>query len=102
MMRSSTPTAAVPKAFVMVKPTIAGTLKVGKTVSAVTGTWSPTPSSFTYQWRRDNVPIAGATKSTYKIVAADAGHALSVFVTGHKPGYYSGSIDNDWIYFPTK
>jgi len=70
-------------------PYISGTVKVGKTVTAAKGTWSPTPSSYSYQWYRDGVAISGATKSTYKLVAADAGKKLTVKVTAKRSGYAS-------------
>jgi hypothetical protein len=66
-------------------PTVGGTVKVGKTVTAAKGTWASTPKlSYAYQWYRctvsgiaaDSAPgtctlITGATKSTYKLLAAD-------------------------------
>ncbi|MEI6156447.1 MAG: hypothetical protein WCP88_04530 [bacterium] len=66
-------------------PTVGGVVKVGRTLTAAKGTWtgSPTPT-YAYQWYRctatgvaeATVPgtctvIAGATKSTYKLLAAD-------------------------------
>lgn len=80
------------------EPVITGTLKVGKTVTASTSGWAPTPTSFTYEWRRDNFPIAGATGKTYTITKADADHALSVYVKPAKAGYYSPAIDCDAVY----
>jgi hypothetical protein len=69
-------------------PTISGTTQVGQTLSATTGTWD-TGVSFTYQWLRDGSAIANATNSTYTLVAADQGHAISVSVKGSKTGYAS-------------
>ncbi|HEY4094539.1 MAG TPA: DUF2341 domain-containing protein [Baekduia sp.] len=71
-------------------PTIAGTIRVGQTVTAAPGTWSPsaTPS---YQWLRDGRPIAGATGASYVVVAADAGRQLSVKVTEAPSGVGSES-----------
>ncbi|WP_456505844.1 hypothetical protein [Arthrobacter sp. UYCu723] len=45
------------------------------------------PMSFLYQWKRDGQPIAGATASTYKIVADDKGHQIAVVVTATAVGY---------------
>jgi hypothetical protein len=77
-------------------PTVGGVLRVGRTLTAAKGTWTATPTAtYRYQWYRctaagaatSTVPgtctlIAGATKSTYKLVAADkaAGH-IRVTVT---------------------
>ncbi len=68
-------------------PTISGTAKVGSTLTANTGTWSPTPTAFTYQWLRNGTAISGATSATYKLVTADAGKSLTVKVTGSRNAY---------------
>jgi hypothetical protein len=66
-------------------PTVGGVLRVGRTLTAVKGTWTATPAAtYRYQWYRctatgaaaATVPgtctlIAGATKSTYKLLTAD-------------------------------
>ena len=66
-------------------PTVGGVLRVGRTLTAAKGTWTATPTAtYRYQWYRcaatgaaaSTVPgtctlIAGATKSTYKLLAAD-------------------------------
>lgn len=72
------------------KPTVSGTLAVGSTLTAKPGTWTKS-TSFTYQWLRGGKSISGATTSTYKLVAADAGKQISVKVTGKKSGYTSAS-----------
>ncbi|WP_426323971.1 hypothetical protein [Microbacterium sp. E-13] len=68
-------------------PTISGTAKVGSTLTANTGTWSPTPTTFAYQWLRNGTAISGATSATYKLVTADAGKSLTVKVTGSRNAY---------------
>jgi hypothetical protein len=68
------------------QPAVTGTGAVGKPVSVSTGTWSPTPSAYSYTWQRCNAngricaPIAGATLSTYTVTAADSGHQLVAIV----------------------
>jgi hypothetical protein len=68
------------------QPTIAGTGKVGETLTASTGTWSGSPTSYNYAWQRCNangricVPIANATSPTYTATSADAGHKLLAIV----------------------
>nr|WP_257910014.1 hypothetical protein [Janibacter limosus] len=68
-------------------PTITGTRGVGKTLTATKGTWSPTPTSYTYRWKRNGVSITGATKSTYTPTSADAGRRLTVSVAARRTGY---------------
>ncbi|WP_307386476.1 cutinase family protein [Microbacterium sp. SORGH_AS_0969] len=72
-------------------PRISGTIEIGKTVTASTGTWTPTPDSFGYQWKRNGTAINGATSKTYAITQADAGAKLTVTVTGMKANYASTS-----------
>ena len=66
-------------------PTISGTAQVGETLTAstsgITDTDGLTNATFTYQWLADDADIAGATGSTYTLVAADAGKAIKVQVS---------------------
>lgn len=70
-------------------PTISGTPKVGQTLTAVAGTWSGNPTSFTYQWQQCDIDVAacsnlvGATGRTYVVPLADLGYRLRVAVTAH-------------------
>jgi peptidoglycan hydrolase-like protein with peptidoglycan-binding domain/cell wall-associated NlpC family hydrolase len=72
-------------------PTVKGTARVGQKLTATAGTWKPAPVTLAYQWLRDGTAIAGATKSTYTVQAADVDAKLSVTVTGTKAGYESAS-----------
>jgi hypothetical protein len=69
-------------------PTISGSAQQGQTLTADPGTWSGTqPIGYAYQWRRCDsagascADIAGATATTYALVAADVGARLRVAVT---------------------
>jgi ATP-dependent Clp protease adapter protein ClpS len=68
-------------------PTVSGTAKVGKTLKAKPGTWSPKPTSYSYQWYRDGERIAGATQTSYTLTAADQGHKVTVKARGHRIDY---------------
>jgi Cutinase len=68
-------------------PRITGTPAVGATLTASAGTWTPAPVTLKYVWYRSSRPIPYATRATYKLVASDAGTAVSVRVTGTRTGY---------------
>lgn len=68
-------------------PGIVGTAQVGASLSATAGTWSGSPTSYAYQWRRCDVAgancldVAGATTSSFTPAAAHAGATLRVSVS---------------------
>ena len=61
--------------------TIAGTPTYGQVLTASAVDVAGSPTSTTYQWKRGGVTIAGATSSTYPLVAADVTSAISVAIT---------------------
>lgn len=67
-------------------PKVSGTAKVGSTLTATPGTWSPT-AGVTYQWRSAGVDIAGATKPTLTVGEAQLGKRIRVRVTATRTGY---------------
>ena len=85
----SAPLASVVKASLEAapKPVVAGTAKIGSTLTATAGEWKPTGVKLSYQWYRGKTAIKGATKATYKLTSADGGKAITVTVTGSKTGY---------------
>ena len=66
-----------------------GTLKVGKTLTALAPTSSPVATSVRFQWLRNGVAIKGlaAKRAKYRLVRADRGKRISVRVTALAPGY---------------
>lgn len=61
-------------------PSTSGGTTVGSTRTATTGTWTNSPSSFTYQWTRNGSNIGGETASTYLTVLADDGNDVACVV----------------------
>jgi hypothetical protein len=61
-------------------PTITGTTTVGSALSVSNGTWSGSPTGYSYQWLRDGDEIASATASSYTLVAGDSGAMIGCSV----------------------
>ncbi|HLY86205.1 MAG TPA: hypothetical protein VKO84_06825 [Gaiellaceae bacterium] len=73
-------------------PTISGTAQEGQALSTSNGSWTGSPTSYTYAWSRCDasggscVAIGGAAAATYTAVTADVGHTLRVTVTAQNTG----------------
>jgi hypothetical protein len=67
-------------------PRVTGTTRVGSTVRASVGRWSPT-ASLSYRWYADGQPISGATKSSYTLKGAEYGKRITVSVRSYRSGY---------------
>jgi hypothetical protein len=90
---TSAPTTAVAKAAAAKatkRPAIIGTAKVGRTVKATTGTWSPTGNMYVFEWRLNGKAIRGATGRTLKLTAAMRGKRLTVTVIAMRAGHLDG------------
>jgi hypothetical protein len=61
-------------------PAITGSATVGSVLTATTGTWSNSPTSYAYQWARAGSSISGATSSTYTVASADLGKGITCTV----------------------
>jgi prepilin-type N-terminal cleavage/methylation domain-containing protein len=70
-----------------VAPSISGTVQEGQLLTAQNGTWSNSPTAYTYQWQRSTdsganwSSISGQTAQTYFLASADAGNVVRVQVT---------------------
>ncbi|WP_030440059.1 hypothetical protein [Actinoplanes subtropicus] len=75
-----------PALQVTTMPSISGTARVGATVTAIPGRWTPAATSYTYQWLANGTPISGATAPTYTIPASLLARTLTiaVAVTAHR------------------
>lgn len=67
----------------------------GAGVASVTnGTWTQSPTSYTYQWLRNSAPIFNATAASYTLAAADVGSNLSCIVTATNPDGSGNATSN--------
>lgn len=68
-------------------PRIAGTLVQGRALTASTGSWTGSVTSYRYSWYACNTPgtrcvgVSGASGSTHRLTASDVGHRMRVAVT---------------------
>jgi hypothetical protein len=68
-------------------PTISGTPQSGQTLTASTGSWSGSPTSYIYRWQdcdssgANCASISGATAASYAAQDSDVGHTLRAVVT---------------------
>ena len=98
----------VARSSVISEPTVSGTNRAGMTLTATSGTWSNSASSYSYQWKSSATSggtysdIAGADSPTYDLIAADVGRFIKVSVIANNDGGAStawlssarGSIDD--------
>jgi hypothetical protein len=75
---------------------------LGSILSVTNGTWlNAAGATYTYQWQRDNVNIAGQTAATHTIVAADqGGHELSCLVVATTGAGASTPSQSNYIVVP--
>lgn len=60
---------------------------VGSVLTLASPPWTPTPSAYLYQWRRDGSAIAGANGRSYRLTDADVGARVTCELVGLSAGY---------------
>lgn len=76
----------VPVPVNLTLPTIAGTAQVGSTLTGTDGTWTNSPTGYTYRWLADGVAIGGATANTFLLTTAQVGAVITFEVTASNAG----------------
>ena len=83
-----------------VAPVVSGTAVVGQVLTTTDGTWSNSPSSFSYQWKR-GVTNVGTNATTYTLVSADAGQSMTCVVTATNAAGSANATSNALTVFTT-
>lgn len=78
---------ARPKLTSLTEPDLRGTATPGSTLTVTSGTWEPLPTSVTYQWHVDGVPIAGTNRTGFRLDLKDLGSLVQVAVHTEADGY---------------
>ena len=76
------------------RPGIGGALQVGRTLTVVDGDWDPADATLTHQWLRNDVPVLGATGTTYRLTEADLGKGIRVKTTAAAPSYAKTTLQS--------
>ena len=85
---------AVPAAPVnTVAPVISGTDTLGSVLTTTDGTWTNSPTSFAYQWKRGATNI-GTNANTYTLVVADSSADITCEVTATNAGGSTPATSN--------
>lgn len=91
VVATSAETAPVVGELATKRPVLTGTTRVGKSLKATVKAWGPGSVKLSWQWRRDGQVVKGRTGTTYRLTKADAGHKITVRVTGKKASYATAS-----------
>jgi hypothetical protein len=76
-----------------VAPAVSGTAVVGQVLTTTNGTWTNSPSSYSYQWKRGATNI-GTNSNSYTLVSADAGQSITCVVTATNAGGSANATSN--------
>ena len=76
-----------------VLPNVTGVAIVGDILTTDDGTWTGSPTSYAYQWKRGATNI-GTNANTYTLVNADAGQSITCVVTATNGGGSTPATSN--------
>lgn len=77
-----------------VAPEITGTPRDTQVLTVSTGTWTNSPSSYSYQWKRNGTINVGTNANTYTCVTADIGYTIKCVITATN-GIGNASADSN-------
>lgn len=70
----------------LLSPIVSGFNYVGATLYTTNGNWQNNPTSYSYQWQKNYVNIAGATSTTYIIPTGETGNLRCVIIANNAAG----------------
>ena len=71
----------------LTRPSVSGTRRYTRVLTADPGEWSPARHRTSVRWLRDGEAIRGAKHRRYRLQAADVGHRIAARVTVRREGY---------------
>lgn len=84
-----------------VLPAVTGTTTANSILTTTSGTWTNTPTSYNYQWKRDATNI-GTNTSTYTLVEDDVTTAITCVVTAVNAGGNSAPATSNSTSIPAR
>ncbi|SKB08558.1 hypothetical protein [Aeromicrobium choanae] len=69
-------------------------IRVNDMLTATTGTFTPRPDSYSFQWWADTQPISGETGQTFKVTAAQAGKVIRVRASAQRFSFNEMTIQS--------
>lgn len=91
--RTSSPTERIGLyAFRAPRPTIIGTARVGKTLTAVRGTWRPSPTHVVYVWKVSGRVVKRGASKYFAVPSSAKGKVVTVTVIGTRPSYTTSRV----------
>jgi hypothetical protein len=79
---------------------ISGTLSAGEILSCSPGSWTNSPTRYTYQWFRDGTPVQSATSEHYTVAGSDEGTTLTCEITASNAKGASSPITSEGVTIP--
>ena len=74
-------------------PIVTGGLIQGQTLTSTNGTWTGSPTSYSYQWQSNGVNV-GTNQPTYVTQPSDVGNTITDTVTATNAGGSASQVSN--------